>query len=176
MLPKSLIDKEFSTESCVAWNIFSKDDNSDQERAKKALCALLHQLFAQKTILLKHAIPDFASDGAKFPHLFQNLWYILVKATADTEAGKIVCVLDASSRAQNTKLLFLLTSRLCFEFEQHFRELTSPFPNIRLAGENETGSISQETNTAIKAKVKKLGTDLLLDSHILIVWRESSQE
>jgi hypothetical protein len=191
VLSKSLVDNELtSTESYTTSYFFFKDDNVDQKSVTNALCALLHQLFSRKANLLKHALPEFRTNGTKLPELFGNLWDILTKAAADPEAGIIVCVLDAldeceelgryrlvdtlvrfyhdlgSNRGNNTALKFLVTSRPYHDIERRFAGLTSNMPTIRLAGEEETESISREINLVISANVQKLGIELKLDDSV----------
>ncbi|KAH8590404.1 hypothetical protein B0O99DRAFT_475824, partial [Bisporella sp. PMI_857] len=188
VLSKSLVDKELrSIKSRTTCYFFFKDDNEEQKSTTKALSALLHQLFSQKNALVKYAITDFRCDGRKLPKLFDKLWSILTKATVDPEAGEVICVLDAldeceelgrfklidtlnhfyrndtSNRVDNATLKFLVTSRPYFDIERGFRELTSNFPTIRLAGEEESESIKREINVVIRAKIQKIGTKLMLD-------------
>jgi hypothetical protein len=191
VLSKSLLDNELtSTESYTTSYFFFKDDNVDQKSVANALCALLHQLFSRKANLLKHALPEFRTNGTKLPELFGNLWDILTQAAADPEAGIIVCVLDAldeceelgrywlvdtlvrfyhdlgSNGGNNTALKFLVTSRPYHDIERRFAGLTSNMPTIRLAGEEETESISWEINLVISANVQKLGIELKLDDSV----------
>jgi ankyrin repeat domain-containing protein 50 len=156
----------------------------------RALCALLHQLFSRKPRLLKYAIPDFRSNGTELPKLFSKLWGILEGAAADLEAGEIICILDAldeckesdrlmlidilrqfygygvSTRKEKTALKFLITSRPYFDIERRFKQLTKDIPTIRLAGEDETASISQEIDIVIKAKVQNIASDLGLKDSV----------
>ena len=165
---------------------FFKDDNDIQKNANTALSALLHQLFSQKPILIKHAMSDYAADGDKLPQSFYKLWGILIKAIADPNAGVVVCVLDAldecveseryqiidalktfftqAASGQNiSQLKFLVTSRPYFDIERRFTDLIRGFPTIRLHGEKELEIISREIDVVIKWKVEKLGLELELD-------------
>ena len=176
-----------SSESRSTCYFFCKDDDINQRSATKALSALLHQLFSQNTLLIKHAIPDFHCEGGTLCHQFSRLWSILIKAAADPEAGEIVCVLGAFGECEElvqfefidtlnrfyrdtagdesgkTKLKFLITSRLYFNIERRFSQLTRHLPTIRLEGEKESESISHEIDFAIKARVQDAGPDLGLD-------------
>ena len=58
---------------------------------------------------------------------------------------------------------FLVTSRPFFDIERGFAELTSYFPTVRLAGEEETKLIEREIGIVIKARVQKIGTKLMLN-------------
>ncbi len=178
VLSKSLIDHELS---CTAFRstcyFFFKDDNPEQNSAVKALCALLHQLFSLKPMLLKHALPEFKQNGKNLCEIFDILWGILVKAAADPESGEVICVLDALDECENsgrldlierchhyfgdivkqkpdkTRLKFLITSRPYFDLERHF----STFPTIHLSGDKETESISREIEKVIRVKVQEIG-------------------
>jgi hypothetical protein len=59
-----------------------------------------------------------------------------------------------------TAITFLVTSRPYFDIERRFKELIKDVPTIRLAGEEETASISKEIDIVIKAQVQKIGSDL----------------
>jgi ankyrin repeat protein len=166
---------------------FFKDDDVDQKSTTKALSALLHQLFSHNNALVKYAIPDFRHSGANIFQLFSKLWNILTKAAADPKAGEVICVLDAldeceessrfklidslnhfyhnaaGNRADNTILKFLVTSRPYSDIERGFAELTSAFPTIRLAGEEETELIKREIDIVIRSRVHKIATKLMLD-------------
>ena len=56
-----------------------------------------------------------------------------------------------------------VTSRPYFDIERGFEELTSYFPTIRLAGEEETELIKREIDIVIKVRVQKIGAKLKLD-------------
>lgn len=191
VLSKSLIDHELR---CTAFRtscyFFFKDDNPDQKNVANALCALLHQLFSAKPILLKHALPEFGHNGNDMSRIFDALWRILVRAAADPEAGEVICVLDALDECEEsgrhelierfrrffdnpdkhepnkTRLKFLVTSRPYVDIERRFKPLTSVFPTVRLAGEEETELISREIEKVIKAKVQEIGKSLDLNDSI----------
>lgn len=187
VLSKSLIDKELkSTDAQTTCYFFFKDDHEAQKSVSVALSALLHQLFSAKPELVEHAMADYKVDGKTLLQLFQKLWNILIKATADPDAGKVICVLDAldecaetgryqiisavkaferetSSSNISSQLKFLLTSRPYFDIERRFADLVHDLPTIRLHGENESEAISSEIDIVIKSKVLELGTELVLD-------------
>ena len=188
VLSKSLVENELlRSESRSTCYFFFKDDDVNQKSATKALCALLHQLFSQNNLLIKHAMPNFHREGQTLCDLFGKLWSILTNAAADPEAGEIVCVLDAldeceesgrfelidtlnrfyrniaSDKGGKTKLKFLITSRPYFDIERRFSQLTRHLPTIRLEGEKESESISREIDFVIKARVQDVGSELGLD-------------
>lgn len=189
VLSKSIIENEVkSNNSRTTCFFFFKDDNPDQSSASKALSALLHQLFSQKGILLKHATTEFEANGMKLPELFSRLWSILLIAHADPEAGEIICVLDALDECEVSgrrnlidalnglyhrlsdkgrgSLKFIVTSRPYFDIELRFKRLTKNLPTIRLAGEQESESISREISLVIEDVVEKIGYDLDLEKAI----------
>ena len=181
VLSKSLLDEELlSTDSCTTCYFFFKDDNDDQKSAAKALCALLHQLFSEKTSLLDYALKDFEKNGSNLPQLFSVLWKILIEAASNPEAGEIICVLDAldeceesgkkslidslntfyrGSKSRDTRLKFLVTSRPYYDIERLFDGQT-----IRLAGEDESELIRHEIDIVIKEDtVPNIASSLKLD-------------
>jgi len=182
VLSKSLIDNELRcTDSRTTCYFFFKDDNPDQKSATKAICALLHQLFSQKPMLLKYAVTEIWKNGQIQRDLFSSLWSILERATTDPEAGEVVCIVDAldecevsgrlelieslirlfdKSPSDQTALKFLVTSRPYVSIERRFKQLTNTFPTVRLAGEAESELISHEIEEVIKAKVQDFGVDL----------------
>ena len=189
VLSKSLVDVDLkSTESRTTCYFFFKDDDDKQKSVTAALSALLHQLFSQKGSLVRYALPDYETEGSKLPQSFHKLWTVLIKAAADSEAGEIVCILDAideceesgrynvinavntfysdtvSSSNQNvSKLKFLITSRPYVHIQRQFMALTRNFPTIHLRGEEESDAIGREIDTVIKWRVSKLGPELGLD-------------
>ena len=187
VLAKSLIDEELqSTQSRITCYFFFKDDDADQKSVTFALSALLHQLFSQQRGLIKHALHQFKINGQKLPQLFDSQWEVLIKATADPEAGEVICILDAIDECQDNEretlltalnrfyrgiisndkpvsnnqpgpcLKFLLTSRPYPHVGHRFKDLALISPNIRLAGENDSELISQEIDLVIKERVRNL--------------------
>jgi ankyrin repeat protein len=132
-------------------------------------------------------LPDFKKEGSNLSQLFIKLWSILVAAVNDPKAGEVICVLDALDECEesdrytiietlsrfyrhsageggkNATLKFLVTSRPYYDIERRFRQLTCQLPTVRLAGEQETESISKEISLVIKARVKDIGLELGLD-------------
>ncbi|KAN0075809.1 Sex-determining protein fem-1, partial [Elaphomyces granulatus] len=135
VLVKSLIDEQFlSVTSSPADNIcyfFFKDDDEQSRSPVTALSSLLHQLFTQNRSLLKHAMESFKRNKEQLSKLLLEQWRILLSATADPEAGRTICVIDAldecsdamrdsliqllhevtSSAESHPRLKFLITSR-----------------------------------------------------------------
>lgn len=109
-----------------------------------------------------------------------------MQAASNTEAGEIICVLDAldeceakaqeiliktlkelfldHKRHRGMRLKFLVSSRPYPIIERRFRPLTKDFPSIHLKGEYESDLISQEINLVRKC-VLEIAMKLELSSH-----------
>lgn len=124
-------------------------------------------------------MPLFDTDGKNLVNSTQSLWRILQNATEDPQAGPIIIVLDALdecdesefadlmqkvesqfrnnySSSSQSKLKYLLTCRPYEQITSQFHGLLRQFPNIRIPGEEESESISQEVNRVIIHRVKQL--------------------
>lgn len=181
VLSRALVDegsllkpKSPSTSVCY---FFFKDDDSSRQNGANALCALLHQLFIQKPALLKYATVDFQNYGEHLRNMFSTLWDILEKSATDSEAGEIICVLDAldecskaareeliqrmsrfySSRdKRQTKLKFLATSRPYYDIERAFHREIEDMTLISLRGEDESETISREIDLVIDEQLPRI--------------------
>ena len=192
VLSKHLIDRKgelltVNPKNPTICYFFFKDGDEGRIDGAQAMCALLHQLFLRQPNLYEYAKKSFEQKSEKFLTDFDALWNIFMKATADESSGEVICVLDAldecreqSRKSIVTKLVnlyqysmknpnkttilkFLVTSRPYSNIERDFRELTDQFPCVRIAGEDETESISHEINLVIEAKVEEIGKRLDLD-------------
>lgn len=177
VLSRSLVDEQLlsldNKRSSVCY-FFFKDDDEARKSGSNALCAILHQLFVQKPVLLKHAMLDYENNGGQLRTMFSTLWEILEKSASDYEAGEIICVLDAldecnesarkdlvkklcrlySGRNEtNMKLKFLATSRPYEFIERSFYSLGENMLNISLRGEDESEKISKEIDMVIDVRV-----------------------
>ena len=96
---------------------FFKDDSEESKSVTNAVSSLLHQLFAQKKDLLRHALPAHKTNGEKMKDLFDVLWEIFKTAVTDPDAGQIIVILDALDE--------------CAEFHrfQFISKIASLFPN-----------------------------------------------
>lgn len=176
VLAKYLINHELprSGSETICY-FFFKDQ--DQNTSRQALCAIIHQLFSQKPLLIKHAIPQFQQNGQNLIRSTESLWKILQGAIKDPEAGPIIIVLDALDECAESefrdlvrniksqfrsdylspgKLKYLL---LCRPYEQvicNFRSLLDAFPKIHIPGEEQSKTISQEVNSVIRHRVIQL--------------------
>ena len=153
---------------------FFKDDDSSRQDSANAICAILHQLFVQKPVLLQYATRKFEHHGERLCTMFNELWDILEQSAADPAAGEIICVLDALDecredarnmliqtmtgfysvqRKARTHLKFLATSRPYVEIERAFHGGIKDMTSIRLRGEDESKQISKEIDLVIDVRV-----------------------
>ncbi|KAH7114771.1 hypothetical protein B0J13DRAFT_460125, partial [Dactylonectria estremocensis] len=174
VLAKYLIDHGLPRSTTICYFFFKYQD---QNTVRQALCALLHQLFSQKPSLIEHALPQFRKDGQGLINSTESLWQILRNAIKDPKAGPIIMVLDAldesaesefadlmrNVRSQSrghqlghSKLKYLLTCRPYEQIVSEFHGLLDAFPNIRIPGEEESETISQEVNRVITHRVNQL--------------------
>lgn len=174
VLAKHLIDNRLPQSSTVCY-FFFKEQLQNTER--QALCALLHQLFAQKPQLVQHAMPEYRQNGEKLPNVTSALWDILWRATSDPDAGSIAFVLDALDECDTDERIdliqnlngtfninnrfpgstkFLLTTRPYSQILSQFDGLVDEFPHIHIPGEGQSEMISEEVNRAIGHKVDQL--------------------
>lgn len=163
---------------------FFKDDDPDRCSGADALRAILHQLFMQKPALLIHAMPDFENRGERFRDMFGILWNILMKATADPDAGPIVCVLDAldecegsaretlieklagfylAQHKRKSNLKFLVTSRPYADIRAAFGYAVDNLPSINLEGDKESASIGKEIDLVIEYEIPRITRGRSLD-------------
>ncbi|PWW77828.1 hypothetical protein C7212DRAFT_356725 [Tuber magnatum] len=157
----------------VVCYFFFKDDNAEQRSATFALCAILHQLFSERTYLCRYAEEEFNARGKRFAEEVDTLWNILVKSVTDEGCGDLICVLDGldecekKTRAQllprltrlaesgdsNPPLKFLVTGRPYHEIR---KELDSRATTIRLKGEEEVNAITTDVNRVIDDGIREL--------------------
>ncbi|KPA35236.1 hypothetical protein FLAG1_12087, partial [Fusarium langsethiae] len=177
VLAKYLIDHKLPRLATICY-FFFKDQ--DQNTVKQALCALLHQLFSLKPLLIKHAMPQFRKDGQGLVSSTESLWKILRKAIQDPQTGPVIIVLDAldecaqseftdlvrnvesqfrSDQSSYGKLKYLLTCRPYDQILSKFRILLDAFPNIHIPGEEESKTISQEVNHVIRHRIDQLAIE-----------------
>ncbi|KAF5694443.1 ankyrin repeat domain-containing protein [Fusarium denticulatum] len=174
VLAKYLVDHGLPRSATICY-FFFKDQ--DQNTVRQALCALLHQLFSVKPLLIEHAMPQFRKDGQGLINSTESLWKILRSATKDPQAGSVVLVIDAldecaesefadlmrnvesqfrSDQSGYGKLKYLLTCRPYDQILSKFRVLLDVFPNIHIPGEEKSETISQEVNHVITFRINQL--------------------
>lgn len=175
VLARYLIDAILPQSSTICY-FFFKDQ--DQNTARQALCALLHQLFSQKPSLIEYAMDYFRTDGPKLIKSTTQLWNILERALSDPQVGPVIIVLDAldecaeselenlvqnvkvlSLKSDRQKLKFLLTSRPYEQIIDKFRDLLHVFPQIRIPGEQKSEEISKEVSHVIQYRVEQLAKE-----------------
>ncbi|RYP58916.1 hypothetical protein DL769_008749 [Monosporascus sp. CRB-8-3] len=188
VLAKYLIDDvlpQSITNSTTICYFFFKDQ--DQNTVRQALCALLHQLFSQKPSLIEHAMTQFRNDGQGLTNSTESLWKVLRNAMKDPLTGPVIMVLDAldecaesefadlmrnvesqfrSDQLGHGKLKYLLTCRPYEQIVSKFRGLLDAFPNIRIPGEEESETISQEVNRVVTHRVNLLSEKKCLSPQI----------
>ncbi|KAH6620872.1 ankyrin repeat protein [Chaetomium sp. MPI-SDFR-AT-0129] len=182
VLAKYLIDQVLpgSPNDASICYFFFKDQ--DQNTLSQALCALLHQLFTHKPLLIRHAMSKHAQDGRALVRNTASLWSILEDAIQDAQTGSVILVMDAldeclepefrdlarklkqlhrSTRQQQShgKLRTLLTCRPYEGILAEFRDLVDDFPFIRIPGEDESDAISREVNLVVAHRVEQLARE-----------------
>ena len=185
VLARALIDERRVCTNTMASTVcyfFFKDGQEQRTRGANALGALLHQLF-ENTTLITHALSSYRSYGKKLRDAFSELWEILVKSAEDSEAGEIICVLDAldeceknarnqlieklvhffsqgeSCQNPSLKLKFLVTSRPYDDLEQNFQRLSGISTYVHFDGDDKSQKIGQEINLVIDARIPYITGD-----------------
>ena len=182
VLSRSLIDERRVCTSAMASTVcyfFFKDGQEQRMRGANALSAMLHQLF-KNTALVSHALPSAKSYGKKLRDAFSELWGILIKCAQDSEAGEIICILDAldeceeKSRSQLLeelvkfsrhieadksslyRLKFLVTSRPYDHLEGKFQSLSDVSTYLHFDGDDKSQIIGQEINLVIEHEMPRI--------------------
>ncbi|KAK3174277.1 hypothetical protein OEA41_001521 [Lepraria neglecta] len=185
VLARALIDERrvcTNTMTSTVCYFFFKDGQEQRTRGANALGALLHQLF-ENTALITHALSSYRSYGKKLRDAFSELWEILVKSAEDSEAGEIICILDAldeceknarnqlieklvhffsrgeSCQNPSLKLKFLVTSRPYDDLEQNFQRLSGVSTYVHFDGDDKSQKIGQEINLVIDARIPYITGD-----------------
>lgn len=176
LLVNSYIENATTEKTSVCY-FFFRDGSENNQDGTNALCALLHQLFTQKRVLLRHALPDFDHNGKNLCVLFETLWGIFLNAVKDSEAGSIICVLDAldecgestrvpllkhiggffSTPPASATVKFIITSRPYRTIEDILWDAYPNVPFVRLMGESEreVSTIQKEILLVIDKKVER---------------------
>ncbi|KAJ5962644.1 hypothetical protein N7501_007585 [Penicillium viridicatum] len=174
VLAKYLIDHGILGSATICYFFFKEND---QNTIRQALCALIHQLLLEIPSLIEHALEESKKNGRGLVNSTNSLWNVLERSVRDPRAGPVVIVLDAldecaetefedlmrhvegqfSSELSNyTRLKYLLTSRPYEQIVCRFGTLLDSFPCIRILGEEESETISQEINFVIQNRMEKL--------------------
>lgn len=183
MTPSSInaaISIDTSRQSTVCYFFFKEGGDGYMDGAH-ALCALLHQLFTYPSTsgLIRHALESHKNHGKTLTRKFLELWRILSECVKFSDAGEIICVLDALDECKeysklelintlkkfysqsqrlsrhSSKLKFLVTSRPYDNLENSFKK----FPKtvyLRFDGDDKSEKIRQEIDLVIDARVKEI--------------------
>ncbi|KAJ5889949.1 hypothetical protein N7504_010759, partial [Penicillium tannophilum] len=178
VLAKSLVDDYLtSSDSEVVICYFFFKDNDEQNTLARALCAVLHQLFSQRSDLLHHAIPSWEKNGDSLRQEVDELWRIFMTVTST--GPKTICIFDALDECREADqrwliqklkdfhnqpvistrpacLKFLLTSRPYRVIQHSFQDITDSFPHLHLKGEDENDQIHREIDLVVKIRVEEL--------------------
>ena len=180
LVDERLVSGRFLT-STVCY-FFFKDGQAGRQTAANAVTAILHQIFDSPTTtdLISHALPRFRSHGSNLCGMFGELWGILVDVSQDSNAGEIVCVLDAldeceeternkligklvdffSARAEQTKpdirLKFLVTSREYDSIHSGFEELSEVASFVHFDASDQQELISRDISRVIDDRLPRV--------------------
>ena len=120
VLSKSLIEGFYGKNSARPTStcyFFFDENSSENKNMNNALCAVLHQLFAQNYSLIKHARTAFSENGAKLPGLFEPLWKSFAAAILDPGVDTIYCVIDGLDECSpDGRALFLHEVAKLFQY------------------------------------------------------------
>lgn len=132
---------------------FFFEESDEQNNLTSALCAILHQLFAQRPHLLHHAVSTWEKNGKQIQRNVDELWEILMAAAFDEVSSNVICVLDAlneccqndqgrlitklkyfqcnsRSSTKGSWLKFLVTSRSCGYLQDQYQVIKETFPHL----------------------------------------------
>ena len=182
VLSRSLIDERRVCTSAMASTVcyfFFEDGQEQRMRGANALSAILHQLF-ENTALVKHALPSAKGYGKKLRDAFGELWGILTKCAQDSEAGEIICIINALDECENDsrsqlleklvsffsdieahkgssyKLKFLVTSRPYDYLEERFQSLSGISTYLHFDGDDKSQRIGQDINLVIDREMPRI--------------------
>ncbi|KAL7958166.1 hypothetical protein V8C34DRAFT_324331 [Trichoderma compactum] len=193
VLAKYLVDEVLPQSGTTICYFFFKEQ--DQNTVRQALCALLHQLFAQKPCLIKHAIKEYRKNGPGLTSSTKGLWQILQDTTEDPQAESVIVVLDAVDECikseftdlirhverqfcgnRGGRLKYLLTCRPYEAIISEFYNLRSTFPEIHIPGEEASEAISHEIDHVIQHRLDQLSKLKCLSANITEYLRTRLQE
>ena len=182
VLARALIDERSMCNTAMASNIcyfFFKDNQSGRTRSTNALCAILHQLFKDNS-LIHHAVPSYKHLQSQLSSSFKELWRILIRCAKDSALGEIICIIDAldeskeesrkeiidallsfareceESRDETLRLKLIVTSRPYDDIEQQFEQLSNVNTYFRFDGDEKSEIIAQEINLVIDIELPRL--------------------
>ena len=180
VLSKVLIDEKLGTDNVLSSTVCYFFFNAGQERkelAADALSAILHQLF-QNTDLISHGLASYKNYGAKLSQMFSELWEILMECAKDSEAGKIICVIDALDECEEESrehlireiiqlfslqstdqrvgcsLKLLVTSQPCEDIEDGFERLSENSSYFHIDIDSHSAELGSDIDLVIHRQVK----------------------
>lgn len=127
VLSKFLIEDfraKCSTKANNTCYFFFNENSGENRNVNNALCAVLHQLFAQNHNLIKHASTAFSENGGKLPGLFEPLWKSFAAAASDPGVGTIYCVIDGVDECSPDGRALLL-QEIAKLFQYHGTEIST---------------------------------------------------
>lgn len=155
---------------------FFKDDADSNRSATNALASIIHQIFAQDSSPLRHALPPYRANGTKLGQIFEPLWEIFHSVVTESSNRKITIFLDALDECEKMTrnllvpkfaelfsspkrclLKLLVTSRPSTAIgDQIWHGKIDP-TSIQLTGENEAEmeAISVEIDLVVREKIKQ---------------------
>ncbi|KAF4763491.1 hypothetical protein HAV15_000099 [Penicillium sp. str.  len=184
VLAKYLIDEGLPRSVTICYFFFK---NKVQNTIRQALCALLYQIFSQKSSLIEHAMEEFRNNGQDLINSTKSLWKIMRKTVDDPRAGSIIIVLDAidecvdsgfedlirnmdiqfrGNRSGPNILKYLLTSRPYERIISQFTSFRDSYCYVRIPGEDESEKISREINKVIRYRVIQLAQEKRLPENV----------
>ena len=180
VLSRSLIDERRVCTNALNSTVcyfFFKDGQEQRMSGANALSAILHQLFGN-TALISYALPSAKNYGKKLRDAFSDLWEILMRCAQDSEAGDIICIIDALDECEENsryqllekladfskiqaqespcKLRFLVTSRPYDDLEWRFQDISTFSTYLRLDGDEKSQMIGEEINLVIDHEMPRI--------------------
>lgn len=181
VLSKAIIDDILITDNFLSSTVcyfFFKAGQERKEQAADALSAILHQLF-QNTNLIPYGFASYKNHGANLSRIFSDLWDVLMKCAKDSEAGRIICVVDAldeckeesrnhflrklaclcSSKRINQRvgcsLKFIVTSQPCEDIKDQFERLSGNGSYLHIDIDSHSSDLGRDIDLVIDTQVKK---------------------
>ena len=175
-MSRFLIETLQTSEPTTVCYFFFKDDNDEQKSATFALCALLHQLFLRRPLLIEHAKREFTSIGQTLVREFYALWEVFTATITSPACQNVFIIIDgldecdSSTRRKFMEVLIrfytkldqqstvnnciktIITSRPYRSIEQHFHNS----PTIRIKTEDDISTIENDIQLVVKAKINEL--------------------
>jgi ankyrin repeat domain-containing protein 50 len=183
VLSRALIDeRRLSTNATTSTicHFFFKDGDERRMYGHNALRAILHQLFTQDLSgnLIEKALASHKNFGKHLTENISELWQILVHCVRSSDAGEVICILDAldecnaksrqtligqlndfySQPSYPSKLKFLITGRPYPDLEAAFQRFSGVAAYLHTDGDSDAKSeqVSREINLVIDARLHEI--------------------